>query len=628
MKAPLFEEFESVSFEAWRECVERDLKGADFEKKLVHETLDGIALQPMYSPTDMPQKAGPLRIDRGWLTREDVRETDPMLARSHIEAATQRGADEVSVRIFPNDSVNLSAKHLGNLTAGIDPRKTAIHWLAGPLTRPTQKAWKDALVERGIEPGSVKGSVECDPITDRCSRWVDEPLSTWKTEFHESICCASRGFPAATWVTVRASIFEKAGASLAQELAWAVSILHAYLSNLPSEVSAQDLLDHAEIRFGVGTNYVLEICKLRVARILFANLAQLHGCTGVPKIHAVTTSSNKTIYDAHNNLLRATIESMAATIGGADSLTVAAYDQGYHCPDEFSEHLARNTTTLLATEAHLDKVADPLAGSYTVESLTRAYAEKAWSTFQQIEEQGGFARCFENGTIENALNEVREKRSRQIATRRRTIVGITQFANSMESKLAQVGASQAMFQAKPVPVNEENWTADWLMNKAVPSSALDLFRPSWPFENLRLRIESHVATGNRRPLIWLLLAGDLKMRNARAAFCQSFFAAGGYAIRQVVAEPLDAAVREALFENADAIVVCSADDEYGRLVEQIRVVAADTKLIVAGFPADKIDALREAGASDFVHVKTPQLEFLTQLHRDFGVAELLAEENS
>jgi methylmalonyl-CoA mutase len=628
MKSALFSEFEAISAEAWRAVAERDLKGADFEKKLVHETLDGVRLQPIYTENDLPTTASPVRTKCGWLTREDVREPDAILARRHIEAAAQRGADEVSVRIYPHENVDVSARALGELSAGIDPTRVAIHWQAGPLTRPCLRGWKQALDARAIDSSNVLGSIECDPIMDRCAQWVDSPLGDWRQEFHDCVLAANESFCKATWLTIRGSLLEKAGASLAQELAWSIAIFHTYLSSLPPGINAQQLFEHTELRFGIGTNYVLEVCKLRAARVLLANLAALHGCNSKAKIHAVTTSSNKTIYDAHNNLLRATIESMAATVGGADSLTVAAYNQGYDIPDEFSEHLARNTTTLLASEAHLDKVADPLAGSYTAEALTRAYAEKAWTTFRQIESQGGFIRCFENGIIGSALEDVRAKREHQLASRKRTIIGITQFANPDESKLKEIGKGETMRQVSPVPSDESCWPSHWLTAKPVPSTPLDLYRPSWPFEHLRIRIERHVANGNRRPLIWLLMAGDLKMRTARATVCQSFFAAGGYALRQVVAEPLDAAVREANFERADVIVVCSADDQVLDFVRQVREVDGTTKLIVAGYPTDQIEALNKAGANDFVHIRTPQLEFLNQLHSELGVTELLQPEKS
>lgn len=628
MTEKLFEDFSPVTTDQWLEVVKKDLKGADFDKRLVSETLDGIKLRPFYRAENVTERAD--SVVRGYVRqagkpafREEIRELDLAAANRHALRSLERGAFELSVLTYPTGVPVRTFQDMTTFTEGIWIDSVPIHWMSGPFTRPMIGLITSEASRRGMDSQALQGSVEFDPIMDRCAGWTPGPVSVWKGEFNA--CLDMMGaLPKFNSLTIRGSIMEKAGASLAQELAFSLSLFTEYLSEASERLDSASLADfvrRTEFRVGIGTNYFLEIAKLRALKLLVQNVVDTFGIQGVrPKFHAITTSTNKTLYDPYNNLLRATIEAMASTIGGVDSLSVAAYDQGYGAPDEFSEHLTRNTEALLLDESYIGKVADPLGGSYTVEKLTSDYAEVAWSLFQDIENQGGFVAAWENESIPNAIRAIQAKRSKQIGSRRRTIVGTTVYPNPKEQRLSDVKTRTSARQVSIPLVSMEQLRKAQLdffeSETMVPSTALDPFRPSWPFEHLRLRIERMKATGGKVPTILLAEFGDRKMRKARSMFVQGFLGAGGYGIREVIVA--DAAELSALLktDSPAAVVLCSEDSAY---LDFAKALNTEVPVIIAGNPVETIDDLKAAGVVDFIHIRLDQLDTLERYHTRFEI---------
>lgn len=648
----LFEEFPPISTEQWMEVVQKDLKGADFEKKLVSVTLDGIRLKPFYRAEDLPSEiAGELRGYRAdgnpWAMREEIREADLAEASGHALRALNRGAEELAVYTYPIGPRLRTQEQMQRFLEGIYLEAVPIHWISGPLSPHALAMLVNEAKRRGLGLDQLRGSVDLDPIMDRCAGWTEAPLDSWTDDLLETVRFLLTEMPAYGLLTIRGAFIEKAGASLAQELAFTMSLLAEYLTVLKQglqegriavpgadspEAALAHIVSRCELRFGVATNYFLEIAKLRAARLLTRNVLEAFGISGArPKIHAITTSSNKTLYDPYNNLLRATIEAMAAVVAGVDSLSVAAYDQGYNTPDEFSAHLARNSGSLLREEAYLAKVADPLGGSYTVESLTRSYCDNAWGLFRCMEAAGGFVAAWNNGTVSSELDRVRAQRAKQVSARRRTIVGTTVYPNLKEQRLADVQPREPVRQIRAganLPHLLERFAAGddleaWIGKNRVPSTSLDPFRPSWPFEHLRLRVERHVALGGKRPLIYLAMLGDPAMRRARAGFCLGFFGAGGYDVQEGTFQTPQEAAEAAEAAGADALVLCSSDPEYPDLA---RALQTDLYLIVAGYPQDSLEELKSLGVRDFVHLRLDLLETLERYHERFGIPPIPLDE--
>lgn len=363
---------------------------------------------------------------------------------------------------------------------------------------------------------------------------------------------------------IRADWFHESGATTVQELGWA----------LAWAVDEQVARGPAELTFvyAVGSNYFFEIAKLRAARALWSQAAAAFPAPARLRLHAVTALSNKSVYDPHMNLLRATTEALSAAIGGADSITVR--------PARFSDHLARGIHRILKEEAHIDRVADPAAGSYYVEALSNQLAQAAWKIFQEIEAGGGHRNALDSGAIAAALAAGRQARKSAVASRRRTLVGVNNYPDLNETGLGQ----------DPAPVPETG-----------PFPALRLAED---FEQIRLRTERA-----RRPAVLLLKRGDLKMRMARANFCANFFGCGGFTILE--SEEL---------EPAALIVLCSSDAGYLEFARDI-CPRAQAPVIVAGSPKDQIDALRQAGVSGFVHVLSNTVDTLRDWQARLGMED-------
>lgn len=376
--------------------------------------------------------------------------------------------------------------------------------------------------------------------------------------------------PAIPEGALNAARFHENGATSVQELAFALA------EGVDRLAAAEDPAAEAAALtfvFAVGSNYFFEIAKLRAARMLWAQAASAFGIEAPEalrmRIHARTALANKSIYDPYTNLLRSTTEALSAVIGGCDALTVM--------PARYPERLARNVQLVLKEESHLDGVADPAGGSYYVEALTDALAREAWKLFQQIEQQGGFAAA--QGFVDEALAASRAAKEKALATRRKTLVGVNNYPDLGERVLTEA---------------TDLAQAEWRVARA--------------FEEIRLRTERHAADTGRTPRVLLLKRGDVKMRMARATFCQNFFGCAGFEIAE--SAELDPA--------ADLVILCSSDAEYLDLAREI-VPRTDAPVIVAGNPKEQIAELQAAGVAGFVHVLSNQVETLTEWQNKLGV---------
>ncbi len=650
----LFREFPPVSTEQWMEVVQKDLKGQDFQKRLVSKTLDGLEIRPFYRKEDVAQDAdcapGQTRYRRGyrtdsndWQNREQIREDNLDAANAHAVRALMSGAQELSVLCYPIGVPIRSQADLEKFLSGVYLEMVSIHWMAGPFSPEVYAMLLNEAARRGLPSQQLAGSLDFDPILDSASGWVNRPMEDWKAGYLPILSSMLEKTPAMSVLTIRGSLIEKSGASAAQELAFTLSLLSEYLSGIQDAgFDLNEVAPRIELRHAVGSHYFLEIAKLRAHRILVQNVLDAFGITaGRPHVHVDTTSSNKTLYDPYNNLLRATVEGMAAVMAGVDSLSVAAFDQGYHSPDEFSEHIARNTETLLKEEAFLAKVVDPLGGSYYVENLTDSLAKAAWELFQKIEGMGGFIVAWKSGFIAGELDRVRAEKVKRINSRRTPIVGTSVYPNLKERRLEDV---------KPFPVaktlrpwNEVHASLDelqsklalgetrdhWETNQSVPSTALNSFRPSWTIEHLRLRVERYTASGSKRPLVYLAKAGDPARAKARATFSLGFLGAGGYdAFEPIAAQPIDQAIADAVARGADLVVVCAADPDYAELVPVARqaldAAGSGAKIVVAGYPEESLEQLKADGVVAFIHLKSDLVKTLDDMHRMLGIPEVAA----
>ena len=614
-KERLLSEFPAISTQEWKDKIIADLKGADFDRKLVWRTNEGFNVNPYYRREDLEGLSTPnvmpgeypyvrsTRMDNEWLIRQDIHVLDPKEANAKALDILNKGVTSLGFKLS-RDQVNKET--LAILLKDIMPEAVELNFaccisvaskLAGALA--------EYLTEVGANVQECRGSINFDPFKRQLVKGISNPKwVTMCTEVLEAI----RPLPAFRVLTVNALNISNAGAYIYQELGYALAWGAELLDKLgDAGYSIEELTSRIKFVFGVGSNYFMELAKFRAARWLWAEIVGAYGDQykgEAAKIHmqAVTSTWNKTIYDAHVNLLRTQTEAMSATLGGVDSLTVQPFDVTYQESDNFSERIARNQQLLLKEESHFDKVIDPAAGSYYVEHLTNAIAGEAWKLFLAVDEEGGFAAAAEAGSVQKAVNASNTKRHAAVAARKEIFLGTNQFPNFTETASQKVHAE------------EKGGHSCGCGTPTIEALCFD--RGASEFEALRLSTER----SGKEVKVFMLTIGNLAMRLARSQFSSNFFACAGYKIQDnlgfaTVQEGVDAG----LAAGASIIVLCSSDDEYAEYApEAYKYLAGRAEFVVAGAPACMED-LKAVGIENYINVKSNVLETLRQFNQKLGI---------
>jgi methylmalonyl-CoA mutase len=612
----LFDEFPPITTQQWEELIHKDLKGADYEKKLVWSTLEGLKIRPYYRQDDLEKLShmgtlpGEFPFVRGgnitsnqWDIRQDFDEESPEKANVLALNALKKGADAVGLNTH-----NIHSKEqLQKLIAGISFEEKAVHFLHSSNYNSLFNDFV-SLLPHGTDHNKVRGSLNFDPLAwfllyGKFYHSADENYN----EAMQLIIAARQVLPAFHVININAQYYHNSGAHIVQEMAFALAHAHEYLSALAEKGLSIDVIaPRMQFTFAVGSSYFMEISKLRSVKMLWAKIVEqyhpAHKQTMKMNIHAVTSSWNKSIYDPYVNMLRTTTEAMAASIAGVDSMTVAPFDCTFKKADDFSYRVARNQQIVLREESYFNKVADPSAGSYYIEKITDSLAEAAWNLFVTIEKMGGFVKAVKAGFIQQEIEKTCQKRDMDIAMRRQTFVGVNQYPNLQEKMLDKI---------QPTARPED-------LGKIRP------YRGVQAFEALRLSVENHERKGFEVPKVYLLSFGNLAMRKARATFATNFFGCAGYKIQEGAAvSDLNNAVRQALEAKPHIIVLCSSDEEYAQMIESIENIkqqAAKTMVVVAGNPVEILDQLNEAGVDEYIHLRTNTLEALQKFNHKLGIA--------
>jgi methylmalonyl-CoA mutase len=613
----LFSEFPPVSTKEWEEKILVDLKGADYDKKLVWKTTEGIKVRPYYRkediekleyqhtlPGEFPFISGQKTNNNAWEIRQDISEPKPDKANKIATEAINRGADAIG---FNAKEIEYE-KEMKDLLEGIDFSKIAVHFTSASSYPVISSLFLQELKRRKIDPLSVKGSLNFDPLS--YFLLYGKFYSSQNNNFDEAVSLIKdlkNEIPLFKVITINGQYFHNAGASIVQELAFSLISANEYLVQLTErDLTVDDISPRMQFVFAMGSNYFMEIAKLRAARILWSKIVEQYN----PKnensmkmyIHAVTSLWNKSIYDPHINMLRSTTEAMSAAIGCCDSMSVLPFDVTYKNPEEFSERIARNTQLILRSESYLDKVIDPSAGSYYIENLTDSIVEVTWKLFLDINKKGGFIKAVETEFIKEDIENTCQKRDMDIAMRRQIILGTNQHPNLKENMIEKI---------KP--------HAD--LNVL---GGLKQYRGAHAFEALRLSTEVYEKDGHKRPSVFLFTFGKVSMRKARAGFATNFFGCSGYTIIDNAGfKTIEEGVKAAIKSEADIIVYCSSDEEYLELVttanKQLKKSNPDLKFIVAGNPTEIIEPLKQAGVDDFIHVRSNVLETLENYQHLMGI---------
>ncbi len=606
----LFDMFPPVSTEEWKAKVVADLKGADFDRKLVWKTNEGFNVQPMYRAEDIASfkttdsLPGEYPYVRGiskhndWLTRQDI--VAPTVAEANAIALDVLTKGVTSLGFKVSDAADVAA-----LLEGVDLAKVEINLDCCPRKA---LAVAQALVACVKAAGAEKhfhGSVGFNPC--RPALRHGKPFDK-----NEAIATALalietvKEIPGLKVISVDSVVLSNAGAYIYQELGFALAWGADWLTLLTDRGVAVDEVAHRiKFNMGVSSNFFMELAKFRAARMLWAQIVKQykpeHEDNCKMHVHASTSRFNQTIYDAHVNLLRSQTETMSAALAGVESITTTPFDLPYKEPDAFSERIARNQQYLLKEESHLDKVIDPAGGSYYVETLTVSLATEAWKLFLECEKEGGFMTMVAEGKVQEAVNASCEKRHADVARRKEILLGTNQYPNINETAASKIETGASCHCGCKGAEDE----------KADKGKALCGKRAASDFEALRLATEA----APKRPKVFMLTIGNLAMRLARAQFSTNFFGCAGYEIIDNLGfETVEDGIKAAMDKQADVVVLCSSDDEYATLApEAFKLLDGRAEFVVAGNPACT-EELQAAGIKDFVHVRCNVLETL----RDFN----------
>lgn len=612
MKEKLFSEFQAPTTQEWLDKIQVDLKGADFQKRMVWKTNEGFDVQPFYRredladlkavnslPGEFPFVRGNKTDNNLWFVRQEINVECPKAANEKALDILNKGVDSIGFKV-PGKSI--SKEFVAELLEGIMPQYVELNFSTCQRhCVELAKVLVEYFKEKNYPLADLKGSINFDPIAKILCKGTDTSALIAEGK---ALIEALAELPGYKCISVNSVALNNAGAYIYQELGYALAWGAEYLNMLTEAgVDATAAAKRIKFNMGVSDNYFMEIAKFRAARMLWAQIVKQYEpkCDCACKMHvcAFTSEYNQTIFDSYVNLLRSQTEAMSAALANVDSIMVTPFDKPYEVPTEFAERIARNQQLLLKEEAHFDKLVDVAGGSYTIEHLTDAIAKEGWKLFLAVENAGGFLAEVLNGNIQNAVNTSNDKRHADAAKRKEFILGTNQFPNFTE---VSEGKEPVQCACACGPKGEIA-----TLNKA---------RLASEFESLRLSTEK----AGKQPVAFMLTIGNLAMRQARAQFSCNFLAAAGYKVVDNLGfKTVEEGVDAAMAAGADIVVICSSDDEYAEYaIPAFQYLNGRAMYVVAGAPACAED-LKAAGIENFINVKSNQLETLKAYNAKLGI---------
>ncbi|NFV78798.1 methylmalonyl-CoA mutase family protein [Magnetospirillum aberrantis] len=587
----LASDFPTPTREQWLAAVDKALKGAPFDKKLVTPLYEGIAVQPLYTRADSPVEnglpglapytrgavaagAGP----DGWAIRTEHDTPDLQALNDAVLTDLMRGATALTIRFDAAvhnglDGDDVRAEDLagrgGAMIYSVDDLDHALRGVLLDLAPVSLEAGAQAEAaaavlaalwrNRGVAPDQASGAFNADPLGVLASEGkLPQTLDTALSRLAGLAAWTAANWPNVTAVGVDTSVHYDAGATEAQDLAAALATGLTYLrAMIDGGLGIDDACRQMAFTFSVGCDQFLSIAKLRAARLLWARLTEACGATPPARamhIHARTARRILSRRDPWVNMLRTTVAAFAAGIGGANSVAVAPFDAALGPSDDFARRIARNSQILLQEESSLSKVADPAGGSWYVETLTRQLADAAWALFQDIEGRGGMATVLLDGSWAEQLAASWAARERNIAKRKDSLTGINEFPNILEQAVERPAPDfatlrmQASVRLAPARIEVQALRAD-TMDDLVDAaelgvslgrmaalladgtgcsvSSLPRHRHAESFEALRDAADAHKAATGAWPSVFLANLGRVAQHTARATYAKNFFEAGG-----------------------------------------------------------------------------------------------------
>ncbi|ERI04314.1 methylmalonyl-CoA mutase family protein [Aneurinibacillus aneurinilyticus] len=701
----IFTAFPRPTYEAWRQTAEKTLKGKSFEDKLMTKTYEGILLQPIYMPENLEEIPDVVRmlpgaapyvrgtrtlgyIQQSWDVAQELSAATPeafnRIAKHDMERGqnmihvvldtpTCLGRDADQVQSHRGKGLSLCTKlDVAQAFADIDLEHAPLLIQSGLSAQSVLSLLIAYMREQGKSADKLCGCIGMDPL----SMWVKEGILPYSLEgvydaMSQMTLWANRHAPNLQTVFVQGHPYHDGGGNAVQEMAFSLASAVAYIRAMQErDVDIDTSALHIRFSFSLGSNFFMEIAKLRAARMLWANIVSAFGgseASAKMKIHGRTSFWTKTVRDPYVNLLRTTTEALAGVVGGVDSLHASPFDEALGESDAFSRRLARNTQLLLEEEAHLGKTIDPAGGSWYVEVLTDQLAQKAWKLFQHIEGKGGMVRALEEGEPQRLIEEVARTRRHNINRRKDRIVGTNVYANVKEAPIVRKMEEESVYEKWLVELAAFRSSIDVSVHRSALDKLYDAQgeqameaaieaaqagatlqeiteavqgrragttpaivkirtqRAAEPFEELRTAVDAYTERTGKRPQVFLANIGPTQSYKPRADFSAGFFEVGGF---EVLADKgfniLEEAVREAAASTASIIVICSSDDMYPnivpQLVQMLRRTLPSCTIFLAGAPqAEQWAIYKEAGVHHAITMQSDCYAVLRSLLHQKGI---------
>lgn len=588
---PLFSEFKPVSKQEWIEKVNIDLKGADFDKKLVWKNLNKISIQPFYNTEDNINFLSNTGENAECLV--NYRNIQVTSAEKTNELALKAVKEGINGLIFEvKETVNV-AKLLKN----INLNKISVSFILNTNEVELATNFFSYVKENNIAPNNLKGYFNVQLITNYVTTGA---IDIAKFDTVKALLNLTKDYPNYKAITISGSEYLDSGANQVQEIAYTLNSLVFIIDKLTEKgVEVQTIFDNLNFNLAIGLEYFVEIGKFRAFNNLLQEIATKYGVATFSKtVTAKTSIWSKSITDAHTNLLRATTETMSAILGNVDGVLVDPYDKEFKNPSDFSSRIAGNISTILKEESYFGKVSNPVDGSYYVEEVTSKIAEKALELFKAIELNGGFYASFEGELIQEHIAQIRQEKIKLISQRRLPLVGVNKYPNLMETVSSTILSNGY---------------------KTTSTKVLKPRRASLEIEAIRKITEELVEQTNKRPIVELASFGNLAMRKARAAFAYDFIGVSGFNVQQEksYASAIEAAEKSAK-SDANVVVICSSDEDYSEsavpFVKAFRALNNDKVLLLAGAPTN-LDELTDAGLDGCVNMRSDVIETIASIQQ-------------
>ncbi|MFF2875950.1 methylmalonyl-CoA mutase family protein [Gottfriedia sp. NPDC057991] len=686
LEETLFAEFPKPTVQEWRDVVEKSLKGATIEEKLVTKTYEEIILKPMYveedianypylnaQPGEFPFVRGTSEqgyLEKPWEISQELDCSSPMEFNCVAKHDLDKGQTMLKIQL--NESLETTSKNnnsnKGLILTSINDFRIAfqnINLEEVPLYIETVNGGQAFfgsfiayLQQQNYDFNKINGFIGMDPI----SNLVKEGTLPYSLEnaykmMAEITKWSINHTANLRNILVQSHPYHDAGGNAVQELAFAISTGLEYLREMDNQqISLDDAATKILFSFSVGSNFFMEIAKLRAARMIWARIIkELGGNEASQKmnIHSRTSAWTKTIYDPYVNILRGTVEAFAGVIGGSDSLHVSPFDESIKSSDEFSRRIARNTHLILEKESNLSKVSDPAGGSWYIESLTYSLAEKAWELFQKIEEKGGMVKAIQEGFPQALVRQVAEEKSSNIKNRKVKFIGTNIYPNLNETGLEKKELDRA-----DVEVTKENFEGgsehfvlqsscsiediidaanngasitniinamNLVDSELLSVNQLNIHRGAQPYESLRQNSQSYKNSTGEFPTVFVANFGQVAAYKPRTDFVTDFFEVGGFKVLQNKGfTSIDEVIESFKKSESTIVVICSTDDQYSEVVptitNQIKTINPNAKVLLAGKPSiDDMNLYKQVGIDDFIHINVNNFEKLQNLQKDGGI---------